>query len=168
LTDRGRWMADVYSALESMAADRRRDPLAPLTVIVPSHAAGLQLRRRLADVAPFAGVRFEMLARVAETLAAGTWLRPAARPGPADRRLRGRTGGAKSRGTLARVGELPGYARALRMIFRRMRRGSIRRAAEAAGQEGAQLAELLRLFDRFREATAKFYDTRTCWTKLHR
>ncbi len=152
-------MPDVYSALESITAERRRDPLAPVTVIVPSHAAGLQLRRRLAELGPFAGVRFEMLARVAETLAAGHLAAagrvPLARPigdYVAEQVAR------ESRGTLARVGDLPGYARALRMIFRRLRRGGIRRAADAGAQEGAQLAEVLRLFDRFREATAKFYD----------
>ena len=152
-------MPDVYSALESITAERRRDPLAPITVIVPSHAAGLQLRRMLAEQGPFAGVRFEMLARVAETLAAGHLAAagrvPLARPigdYVADQVAR------ESRGTLARVGDLPGYARALRKIFRRLRRGGIRGAAEAGAQEGAQLAELLRLFDRFREATAKFYD----------
>src|SRR2546428_8573873 len=64
-------MPDVYSALESLAAGRAMDPLAPVTAIVPSHAAGLQLRRRLAALAPFAGVRFETLPRIAELLAAG-------------------------------------------------------------------------------------------------
>lgn len=152
-------MPDVYSALESITAERRRDPLAPVTVIVPSHAAGLQLRRRLAELGPFAGVRFEMLARVAETLAAGHLAAagrvPLARPiGDYVVEQVAR----ESRGTLARVGDLPGYARALRMIFRRLRRGGIRRAAEAGTQEGAQLAEVLRLFDRFRENTAQFYD----------
>ena len=53
-------MPDVFSTLKSLAAARRLDPLAPVTVIVPSHAAGLQLRRRLAELAPFAGVRFEI------------------------------------------------------------------------------------------------------------
>src|SRR6266508_3240966 len=112
-------MGDVFSALESIAAARRSDPLAPVTVIVPSHAAGLQLRRRLAELGPLAGVGFEMLPR---------------------------------------VGELPGYARALRRIFRRLRRGGIRQSQEAGWAHGGQVVEVLRLYDRFREKTARFYD----------
>jgi ATP-dependent helicase/nuclease subunit B len=152
-------MPDVFAALESIAATRRDDPLSPLTVIVPSHAAGLQVRRRLAELTPFAGVRFEMLARVAEILAAGHLAAagrdPLARPigdYTADQVAR------ESRGTLARVGDLPGYGRALRQIFRRLRRGGIRRAEEARPVEGAQPAEILRLYDRFREDTSQFYD----------
>jgi ATP-dependent helicase/nuclease subunit B len=152
-------MPDVFAALESIAAARRADPLAPVTVIVPSHAAGLQLRRRLAELTPFAGVRFEMLARVAEILAAGhlaaAGRAPLARPiGDYTSELVAR----ESRGTRARVGDLPGYARALRQIFRRLRRGGIRRAEEAGLHERAQFAEILRLYDRFREETAHFYD----------
>jgi ATP-dependent helicase/nuclease subunit B len=157
----GMWalMPDVFAALESIAATRRDDPLSPLTVIVPSHAAGLQVRRRLVELTPFAGVRFEMLARVAEILAAGHLAAagrdPLARPigdYTADQVAR------ESRGTLERVGDLPGYGRALRQIFRRLRRGGIRRAEEAGPVEGAQPAEILRLYDRFREDTSQFYD----------
>lgn len=64
-------MPDVYAALEALAAAREDDPLAPATFVVPSHVAGLQLRRRLAEIGPFAGVRFETLPRVAELLGAG-------------------------------------------------------------------------------------------------
>jgi len=152
-------MPDVFAALESIAAARRDDPLSPVTVIVPSHAAGLQLRRRLAELTPFAGVRFEMLARVAEIMAAGhlaaAGRAPLARPigdYMAEQVAR------ESRGTLARVGDLPGYGRALRRIFRRLRRGGMKRAAEAGLMGSPQAAEILRLYDRFREATAKFYD----------
>ena len=100
-------MPDVFSALKSLAAERRLDPLAPVTVIVPSHTAGLQLRRRLAALAPFAGVRFETLPRIAELLAAGHLAEagraPLARPiGDylAEVIARG------SRGALAQVGDL--------------------------------------------------------------
>ena len=153
-------MPDVYSALQSLAASRRADPLAPVTVIVPSHAAGLQLRRRLAALAPFAGVRFETLPRIAELLAAGHLAQagrsPLARPiGDYLAELVAR----ESSGTLSRVGELPGYARALRRIFRRLRRGGIRRSSDIRGSGyGSQLAEILRLYDRFREESGRFYD----------
>src|SRR6266508_4326005 len=142
-------MGDVFSALESIAAARRSDPLAPVTVIVPSHAAGLQLRRRLAELGPFAAVRFEMLPRVAGLLAAGRLAAagraPLARPigdYVAEQVAR------ESRGTLAGVADLPGYARALRRIFRRLRRGGIGRAQEAGKTEGVQIGEVLRLYDR--------------------
>ncbi|TMG04133.1 MAG: hypothetical protein E6I03_02095 [Chloroflexi bacterium] len=153
-------MPDVYSALESLAAGRAMDPLAPVTAIVPSHAAGLQLRRRLAALAPFAGVRFETLPRIAELLAAGhlagAGRAPLARPiGDYLAELVAR----ESRGALARVGDLPGYARALRRIFRRLRRGGISASSQVhRGGHGDQFTELLRLYDRFRQESASFYD----------
>src|SRR5438874_13842198 len=115
-------MPDVFSTLKSLAAARRLDPLAPVTVIVPSHAAGLQLRRRLAALAPFAGVRFETLPRIAELLAAGhlagAGRAPLARPiGDYLAEL----GARDSRGALARGGDLPGDARAVRRAVRRRR-----------------------------------------------
>lgn len=152
-------MPDIYSALESIAVERRNDALLPVTVIVPSHASGLQLRRRLAELVPFAAVRFETLPRVAELLAGGALAAagrsPLARPigdYVAEQVAR------ESQGVLAGVAELPGYARALRLIFRRLRRGGIRRAEEAGALESTQAGEILRLYDRFREATAVFYD----------
>src|SRR5437867_8680824 len=107
-------MPDVYTTLETVAAARRDDPLAPVTFVVPSHVPALQLRRRLAELGPFAGVRFETLARIAELLGAGHLAAegrvPLARPigdyvaGQVAR---------ESQGVLARVAELPGYARVL-------------------------------------------------------
>lgn len=152
---------DVYQALTRIAADRARDPLAPVTVIAPSHAAALQLRRRLADITPFAAVRFEALPRVAELLGAGPLAAagrsPLARPiGDYVAELVGR----ESRGALADVGDLPGYARVLRQIFRRLRRGGIRSSAglPRGTAERSHLPEILRLYDAFRRKTAQFYD----------
>src|SRR5919109_963263 len=113
-------MPDISAALESIAASRRADPLASVTVIVPSHAAGLQLRRRLAELTPFAGVRFEMLARVAELVAAGHLA--AAGRAPLARPIGDYIAeqvATESRGSLERVADLRGYPRALRRIFRR-------------------------------------------------
>ena len=50
-----------------IAALKGADPLAPLTVVVPSNYAGLSLRRRLA-VGGYANVRHTMLARLADAL----------------------------------------------------------------------------------------------------
>ncbi len=153
-------MTDVLAALESIAAARGDDPLAPVTLVVPSHVAALQMRRRLADFGPFAGVRFETLPRIAELLGAGhlaaAGRAPLARPiGDylAERVAR------ESRGVLSQVGDLPGYARVLRQMFRRLRRGGLHHGRDAAhGNDEGHLGEVLRLYDRFREETAAFYD----------
>jgi ATP-dependent helicase/nuclease subunit B len=152
-------MPDVFAALEEISRRRRDDPLAPVTVVAPSHAAALQLRRRLAGHGPFAGVRFEPLPRVAELLGAGRLAAsgrvPLARPiGDYASEMVAR----ESQGRLADVGDLPGYARVLRRIFRRLRRGGIRSSSDVHVRAGGHLAEILRLYDRFREITSPFYD----------
>ncbi len=153
-------MSDVDSALGAIAAGRAGDPLAPVTVIVPSHAAGLQLRRRLAGITPFAGVRFETLPRIAELLGAGhlaaVGRAPLARP---IRDYVAERVALESRGALRSVADLPGYARALRRIFRRLRRGGVRSSRDIKLRESAShLNEVLRLYDRFRQDTEPFYD----------
>jgi ATP-dependent helicase/nuclease subunit B len=152
-------LTDIFEALKTLASGRARDPLAPVTVIAPSHATALQLRRRLAGHGPFAAVRFETLARVAELLGAGNLAAdgrsPLARPiGDCAAELVARD----SRGALEAIGDLPGYARVLRQIFRRLRRGGIRSSADVRIAATGHLAEILRLYDRFRQATAAFYD----------
>ncbi|MFQ5473662.1 MAG: hypothetical protein ACE5FA_12365, partial [Dehalococcoidia bacterium] len=151
-------MPDAASALEQIASARKGDPLAPVTVIVPSHAAGLQMRRRLAEITSFAGVRFETLPRIAELLGAGPLAAdgrgPLARPigdYVAEQVAR------ESRGRLGAIADLPGYARALRKIFRRLRRGGIATGKENVAASGTFL-EILRLYSLFRERTAGFYD----------
>jgi RecB family exonuclease len=152
-------LTDIFEALQTLAVGRARDPLVPVTVIAPSHAAALQLRRRLAGHGPFAAVRFETLARVAELLGAGSLAAdgrsPLARPiGDYAAELVARD----SRGALEAVGDLPGYARVLRQIFRRLRRGGIRSSADVRIAAIGHVGEILRLYDRFRQATAFFYD----------
>ena len=70
--------------LQEIADGRGADPLAPVTVVCPSHLSALQMRRRLAELTPFAAVRFETLPRLAELIAAGDLAaagrRPLARP----------------------------------------------------------------------------------------
>lgn len=153
-------MPAVDQALQLIARERQRDPLAPVTVIVPSHAAAIQLRRRLAEHGPFAGVRFETLPRVAELLAAGELAAagrsPLARPigDYAAAQVAHEAGAA-----LASVRDLPGFARVLRQTFRRLRRGGLRRGEDAPVQLGTGLlGEVVRLYGRFRRLTAEFYD----------
>ncbi len=153
-------LPDISFALDQIANGRSADPLAPVTVVAPSHAAALQLRRRLAERIPFAAVRFETLPRLAELLGAGRLAgagrSPLARPigdYVAEQVAR------ESRETLAGVADLPGYARVLRQIFRRLRRGGIRTSAEVlGGPYHGLMPEVLRLYDSYREETAGFYD----------
>ncbi len=145
--------------LDLIAAGRAADPLAPVTVIAPSHASALQLRRRLAQRGPFAAVRCEPLARIAELLGAGelaaSGRTPLARPigDYVAHQI-----AAQSQGALAAVRDLPGYGRVLRQLFRRLRRGGIRTPSDVPPESTGHLAEILRLFGLFREATVDFYD----------
>ncbi len=152
-------MPDIVDTLESVATARKVDPLVPVTFIVPSHLAGLHLRRRLAEFGPFAAVRFETLPRLAELLAAGKLAAEGRQPlaRPIGDYLTEQIA-LDSRGVLGRVKELPGYARALRVIFRRLRRGGIRSSSDLPGQTGARFSEILVLYDSFRRATEQFYD----------
>lgn len=152
-------MLDASSALQEIARSRAADPLAPVTVLVPSHAAALQMRRRLVREGPFAAVRFETLPRIAEILGAGRLAaadrRPLARPiGDYVAQVVAR----QSRGRLEGIRDLPGYARALRQIFRRLRRGGIATGDEPTGTLSGHLPEILRLYRIYRERTAAFYD----------
>jgi len=102
-------VTDIFEALQAIAAARQADPLAPVTVVAPSHASALQLRRRLASIGPFAAVRFETLPRVAELIGAGhlggAGRTPLARPigdYVAEQVAR------QSQGPLREVGDVPG------------------------------------------------------------
>lgn len=152
-------MPDVHSALAAIASARSSDPLAPTTVIAPSHDAALQMRRQLAVHGPFAAVRFEVLPRLAELIAAGhlaaAGRRPLARP--VGDYLAQRVA-EESRAPLAPVRDLPGYAKALRRTFQRLRRGGVCASGDVDIGGDPKTVEVLRLFDLFREATANFYD----------
>jgi hypothetical protein len=122
------------------------------------------MRRRLAEITPFAAVRFETLPRIAELLAAGHLAAahrlPLARPigdYVAEDVAR------ESRGTLAQIAGLPGYARVLRHLFRRIRRSGIHSSREAriTGERG-HLDEILSLYDRFRDRRPSSTMTKTC------
>ncbi len=151
---------DIEAALDAIARGRAADPLAPVTVIAPSHIAALQLRRRLAERAPFAGVRFETLPRLAELIAAGRLAaegrRPLARP-IAD--YLAAEVAREATGPFQKIRDLPGLATTLRAVFRRLRAGGVRSPEDVAVRDGPlTLREALRLFGRFRERTASFYD----------
>lgn len=153
-------MADVDSILDQIASERSTDPLAPVTVVVPSRLALLQLRRRLALRGAFANVRFEVVSRLAELVAAAELARSRRRP-------MGRPIGdyaawlvaRESQGALAGVAEIDGYVRALRQTFRRFRRAGFANSTDLpiVGPP-SQLSEIVRLFGRFRALTSAFDD----------
>jgi ATP-dependent helicase/nuclease subunit B len=153
-------MPTLEDALRAIARDRKKDPLAPVTVVVPSHVAGIQARRRLAEHGPFAGVRFETLPRLAELIGApvvaAAGRSPLARPiGDYAAALVAREAGVGAQ----EVRELPGFGRALRQTFRRMRRGGISRGDEVSVPLGSGISgEVMRLLGDFRARTAAFYD----------
>src|SRR6478609_7176718 len=141
-------MPSLSQILAKVAEDRARDPLAPVTFIVPSHIAGLQLRRRLAALGPFAAVRFETLPRIAELLGAARLASggkaPLARPiGDYAAQEVAR----QARGDFVSVSGLPGFGRVLRTVFRRLKRGGITSIDQAQGvATDPNLAELFRLY----------------------
>ena len=146
--------------LAGIAAGRAADPLAPVTVICPSHLSALQLRRRLAGLTPFAAVRFETLPRLAELIGAGrlaaAGLRPMARP--IGDHLAERVA-AQARPPLDPIRDLPGFARALRRLFARLRRGGLTGGEPLpAGVDDRHLAEVVRLYGLWRQGVAGFYD----------
>jgi ATP-dependent helicase/nuclease subunit B len=145
--------------LDAIAAGRRADPLAPVTVISPSHVAALQMRRALAERGPFAAVRFETLPRLAELLGAGRLAdggrRPLARP--IGDHVAERVGyGAQP--PLTPIADLPGFGRALRRLFARLRRGGLVGGEPPPAEAGPHLAEVMRLYGLWRGEIAGFYD----------
>src|SRR3972149_6797504 len=150
------------------AGGRGGDPLAPVTVAVPSNYAGLSLRFQLGagdlSLAAVSGreglvnVRFLVLARVAELLGA---------PLLAARGLRPLTGPVRAEAVRAVLAAAPGVfretaghaatERSLESTFRDLRQASPQALDALAGQRerGAHVA---RLFRAFRERTAAYYD----------
>ncbi len=152
-------MPAASAALQTIARARRDDPLAPATVIAPSHVAAIHLRRQLAEIGPFAGVRFETLPRIAELLGAGSLARqgrsPLARPiGDYLATQIAR----QARADLAEVSDLTGFARVLRQSFTRLRRGGFRPEDVRSRLDSGLLGEVTRLYAAFCAETAAFYD----------
>ncbi len=145
--------------LAGIAAGRRADPLAPVTVICPTHLSALQMRRRLAALTPFAAVRFETLPRIAELIGAGRLAAAGRHPmaRPIGDHLAEEVA-ALARPPLDPIRELPGFARSLRRLFARLRRAGVRDGAPLPGVEDPHLAEVLRLYGLWRERIAAFYD----------
>jgi RecB family exonuclease len=134
------------------------DPLAPVTVAVPSTYAGLALRRALGREHGLVNVRFAALPRVAELLGApdlaAAGLRPLAGP-LRDEAVHATL--ASEPGFLSAVADHPSTEQTLAATFRDLRdapAGSL--AALVSGRGRA--ATIAGLYGRFRERTREFYD----------
>jgi hypothetical protein len=157
LTPHGeRARAALWAAVDDAKAG---DPLAPVTVAVPSTYAGLGLRRALGRERGLVNVRFTALARVAELLGAPDLAAAGRRPlaGPLLGEAVYATLAAEP-GFLSPVADHPSTEQALVATFRDLRDASAgARASLAAGGDG-RAATILRLYDAFRSRTRDFYD----------
>ena len=133
------------------------DPLAPVTVVVPTTYAALSLRQD-AGRSGMANVRFVILPRLAELLGAPALSAQKRRPMTHLLEASGvRTVAAEARGPLADSRDHPQMRRSLRDTFRQLRHASP--AALDRLAEGPPVpAETVRLYRRFRELTAGLYD----------
>ncbi len=131
-----------------------------MTVICPTHLSALQLRRRLARMTDFAAVRFETLPRLAELIGAGRLAAAGRRPmaRPIGDHLAERVA-AEARPPLDPIRDLPGFSRALRRLFARLRRAGLRGGEPLPpGTGDPHLVEVVRLYGLWRELIAAFYD----------
>ena len=133
------------------------DPLDPVTVVVPSTYAALSLRQE-AGRSGMANVRFVILARLSELLGAPALSAQKRRPMTHLLEDSGvRTVAAVAEGPLANSRDHPQTRRSLKNTFRQLRHASP--AALDRLAEGPSVpAETVRLYRRFREVTAGFYD----------
>src|SRR5438067_8843028 len=139
-------------------AAKGADPLAPVTVAVPSTYAGLALRRALATPDGLVIVRFLALSRLAELLGAPTLAAQGRRP--LTRPLRAeavRAVLADAGPPLASVAGHPATERALDASFLELRRAGDD-ALEQIARAGDPAASVARLYPEFRSRTAGFYD----------
>ena len=137
------------------------DPLAPVTVAVPSNYAGLSLRRRIGSGAllldsraGLVNVRFYVLARIAELLGAPVLAAQRRRPLTSPVRAEAiRTALAEDPGVFRDVTDHPATERSLDSTFRDLRRAADEGLA-AVARHSARAADVVRLYQRFRDKTA--------------
>ena len=146
-------------ALERLVAEAQAgDPLAPVTVAVPSTYAGLALRRDLGRRRGLVNVRFLALARVAELLGAPRLAAAGRAPLTAARRVEAvHTALAVDPGPFAAVAEHPGTDERLAATFAELRRVDPA-ALVALAARGGRAAAVLTLYERFLDLTRDGYD----------
>ncbi len=144
--------------LSLVARARGDDPLAPVTVAVPSPLAGLALRRAIGARTGFVNVRFTALARVAELLGAPALAADGRRPLTSALRLEAiHTVLHTDDGPLASVRDHPATATALAATFTDLDELGDAERAELAGRS-ERAAAVVRLHRAFGELTADCYD----------
>ena len=133
------------------------DPLDPVTVVVPTTYAALNLRQETGRFG-LTNVRFVILARLSELLGAPALSAQNRRPMTHLLEASGvRTVAAEAEGPLASTRDHPQTRRSLRNTFRQLRHASL--PALVRLTDGPSVpAETVRLYRRFRELTAQFYD----------
>jgi len=143
---------------DAVRSAKGSDPLAPVTVAVPSTYAGLALRRALAGPDGLVNVRFLALARLAELLGAPTLAEQRRRP--LTRPLRAEA----VRAVLADAGHPfgavaghPATERALDASFLELRRAG-EEALDEVARAGESAVSVARLYRLFRSRTSGFYD----------
>ncbi|MGZ4689198.1 MAG: PD-(D/E)XK nuclease family protein [Acidimicrobiia bacterium] len=152
------------TALEALVAEAKGDnPLAPVTVVVPSNYAALSLRRHDArfgaDRGPgLVNVRFLALNRVAELLGAPFLAEPDRVPLTPEARLEAaRVAVAEAPGVFAPVAAHPSTVRALAAAFHDLRAADDAALTRLAGTS-PRAASVVGCYRRFRALTAATYD----------
>lgn len=149
----------LWRAVDELKAD---DPLAPVTVAVPSAYAGLSLRRALAGRAGTPGlvnVRFLALNRVAELLGAPALAQPDRRPlTPAIRAAAVRAALADEPGVFGPVASHGATERAVAATLRDLAPASDAALARLSHGGSRRASSVARLCQRFRALTAPYYD----------
>lgn len=143
---------------EAVAAAKAGDPLAPVTVAVPSVFTGLGLRRSLARGGGVVNVRFLVLARVAELLGAPSLAAVGRRPLTRARRAEAaRRALLDDPGPFGDVAAHPATVRAVERAAAELRRAGPAAIAALAGVDD-HAAHLVRLARRAHRLTTQFYD----------
>jgi RecB family exonuclease len=147
--------------LQQVIASRQaHDPLAPVTVVVPSNYAGLSLRRKLAAIPPgLVNVGFMALARLAELLGAPALARAGRRPlGSAVLAHAVRQALAADPRVFKEVASHPATERALVRAYQDLRSHSPP-VLHALSRQSERVADVVRLVQDVRaRLSAEFYD----------
>ena len=134
-----------------LAEFKAGDPLAPVTVIVPSNYAGLALRRRLA-VRGFANVRHTVLARLAESLGAPALAARGKVPLMAVTEEAAIRAALKEAGGLGDQSDHRAVVVTLRNLFRDLAEGEVDSARRASLAQGGELTRIaIRSYEAYRE-----------------
>ncbi len=149
----------------NLDAYKRDDPLAPVTVVVRSPLAGLDLRRRLASESGLVNVRFAVLSRLAELLAADELIAAGTgpdHPRPMSQAVLGaalRAALAEEPGVLAPVVGHPSTAAALAATYRDLRQATPEELERLRGC-GDRAADVVRIAVRARDLLwPRWYDS---------